>query len=99
MPIQAFWLLYMQWTALHEGRRCRLARTRKDRQDANLRSLEVVKKDDGTFDLFFNQVLARSAIPEKWLNEELCAGYGFCGEEYLSILRDVAQHGSATIVF
>ena len=76
-----------------------LTRTRKDRHDTNLRSLEIVKKDDGTFDLFYNGVLKRIAIPEKWLNEELCAGYGFCGQEYDSILQDVTQHGRATVVF
>jgi len=57
-----------------------------------------VKRDDGTFDRLLNK-LDRSRIPEAWLPEELCVRFGFCGEEYDSILREVAQNGKTTVVF
>jgi len=50
----------------------------------------VVKRDDGTFDLFLNQTLDRSAIPETWLPEELCLRFGFCGEEISRITGHLA---------
>ncbi len=59
----------------------------------------MVKRDDGTFDLFLNRKLDRSRIPETWLPEELCVRFGFCGEEYDSILREVNQSGRTTVVF
>ena len=75
-----------------------MSRTLKD-STSRKRTLEVVKRDDGTFDLFLNQTLDRSAITEEWLPEELCARFGFCGEEYRSILRVVHQNGRTTLLF
>jgi hypothetical protein len=73
-----------------------LSRTRKDAiKNTNL-VLEVVKRDDGTYDLFLNHSLDRSQIPEMWLPEELRARFGFCGEEYRAILREVNQSGRWT---
>jgi hypothetical protein len=72
------------------------------RKDANLpasTALEVIKRDDSTFDLLLNRELGRSHIPEAWLPEELCVRFGFCGEEYDSNLREVNQNGRATIMF
>jgi hypothetical protein len=53
----------------------------------------VVKRDDGTYDLFLNDAPDRSRIPEKWLPEELCVRFGFCGEEYDSILHELNLNG------
>jgi hypothetical protein len=53
------------------------------------RLLEVIKRDDGTFDLFLNGTLERTAVPERWLSEELCGRFGFCGEELADILREL----------
>jgi hypothetical protein len=78
--------------------RCRVGRTRKDLPITN-RVLEVVKRDDGTFDLFLNQKLDRNRIPEKWLQDELCVRFGFCGDEYDAILRELNQNGRATLEF
>jgi hypothetical protein len=77
---------------------CRVSRTRKDSPITNT-ILEVVKRDDGTFDLFLNRKLDRNRIPETWLPEELCVRFGFCGEEYDSILHELNQNGRATIEF
>jgi hypothetical protein len=57
------------------------------------RFLEVVRRDDGTYDLFLDDTSDRSSIPEQWLQEELCVRYRFCGEEYKSILREVNLNG------
>jgi len=63
------------------------------------RTLELVKRDDGAFDLFANQTLDRSAIQEQWLPEELCVRFGLCSEEYRSILCDVQRNGRTTRLF
>lgn len=76
-----------------------MSRTRKDSTRNKDRTLEVVKRDDGTFDLFLNQTLDRSGISEQWLPEELCVRFGFCGEEYRSILRELNQNGRTTLLF
>jgi len=46
-----------------------------------------------------NRKLDRNDIPETWLPERLCVRFGFCGEEYDSIPREVNQNGRATVVF
>ena len=57
------------------------------------RFLGVVRRGDGTYDLFLDDALDRSSIPEQWLQEELCVRFGFCGEEYESILRELTLNG------
>ncbi|HTD24977.1 MAG TPA: hypothetical protein VK738_20160 [Terriglobales bacterium] len=76
-----------------------MSRTRKDSDRFKDKSLEVVKRDDGTFDLFVNCKLDRNCVPEAWLAEELCVRYGFCGEEYDSFLREIHQNGRKKIMF
>lgn len=76
-----------------------MSRTRKDLKKIRNKVLEVVKRDDGTFDLFLNRDLDRSCIPEQWLPEELCVRFGFCGDEYNSILQEVHQNGRSTVEF
>jgi hypothetical protein len=63
------------------------------------RVLEVVKKPDGTFDLFLNRGLDRHEVPEVGLPEELCVRFGFCGEEYDLILRELNQRGRKELFF
>ena len=75
-----------------------MGRTHKDSHKNKAWALEVVKRVDGTFDIFWKGKLRRKAVPEQWLLDELCVGLGFCGEEYDSILRKVNQDGKATIV-
>jgi hypothetical protein len=68
-----------------------VSRTRKDSHQN--RVLEVVKKDDGTFDLFLNRHVYCSGITEDTLPRELCMRFGYCGEEYEEILRELNQTG------
>ena len=73
-----------------------VSRTRKDSKQISNTVLEVAGKSDGNFDLFLNGKLDRADIPERWLNEELCVRFGFCGEEYNSILLETSTNGRAT---
>jgi len=68
-----------------------VSRTRKDSHQN--RFLEVAKRDDGTFDLFLNRNVYRSGISEDTLPRELCMRFGYCGEEYEEILRELNQAG------
>ena len=78
-----------------------MSRTRKDSNQTTTTKtvLDLVKMDDGTFDLFLNGRLDRSHVAEKWLPDELCVRFGFCGEEYDAILHDAKQDGRTTISF
>jgi hypothetical protein len=57
----------------------------------------VVKKDDGSFDIFHRGELLHGSIPDKWLESEL-ARYGFCGPEYQEIRRHLEEQGRAEMV-
>ena len=57
-------------------------------------TFELVRQDDGTFDLFWNSELKVGRIAERWLSAE-CTRFGVCGHEFESILRDVKQNGRA----
>jgi hypothetical protein len=74
-----------------------VSRTRKDTKQN--RVLEVVKKEDGTFDLFLNRELYRGGVPEDGLSRELCVRFGFCGQEYDQILLELNQTGSKQLFF
>jgi hypothetical protein len=76
-----------------------MSRTHKDREKINGWVLQVVKNDDGTFDLILNHKLDRHRIPERGLPEELCVRFGFCGAEYESILREVHENGRVEVRF
>lgn len=74
-----------------------MGRTYKDAKQN--RVLEVVKRQDGTFDLFLNRRLHRGQIHPDGLPEELCVRFGYCGEEYDLILREVEETGRKELFF
>lgn len=76
-----------------------MGRTRKDSKQTPKTIIEVAKRPDETFDLVVNGKLFRNRIPERWLPDELCVRWGFCGEEYDAILRELNQKGRITISF
>jgi hypothetical protein len=76
-----------------------VSRTRKDSRKSANRVLEVVRMDDGTFDLFMNGKLDRGRIHKNGLNEQLCVRFGFCGDEYDSILRELVENGRKKLFF
>src|SRR6266699_3423822 len=58
---------------------------------------EIVRKEDGTFEMFHKGGLLHGSIPDRWLEDQLVR-YGFCGEEYRDIRRQLDQFGRAKIV-
>jgi hypothetical protein len=58
---------------------------------------EIVRKDDGNFEIFQKGKLLKASIPEKWLEAGL-AEYGFCGQEYHDIRRQLELRGRAKMV-
>ena len=77
-----------------------MSQTWKDsaRQSTHRTVLEFTKNNDGTHDIVFNKEIVGSRIPEGWLDEELCAKRGFCGEELVRIKRQLGMSGRAVIV-
>jgi hypothetical protein len=74
-----------------------MGRTYKDAKQN--RVLKVVKRPDGTFDLFLNRELYRGQIHPDGLPQELCVRLGNCGQEYNSILREVEETGRKELFF
>ena len=76
-----------------------MSRTRKDaaQQSAQRIVLEVAANGDGTFVVTFNAEVVGSHIPERWLDDELCAKRGFCGEELAAIKRQLVERGRAVV--
>ena len=58
---------------------------------------EIVKKDDGNFEIFRNGKLLNLSIADKWLKAQL-GRYGFCGQEYQEIRQQLDELGKAKIV-
>jgi hypothetical protein len=77
-----------------------MSHTRKDsaRQSTHRIVLEVAANDDGTFEITFNEKVVGRRIPERWLDDELCAKRGFCGEELASIKRQLGECGRAVVI-
>ncbi len=58
---------------------------------------EIVRKEGGTFDMFRAGELLHASIADEWLADQL-GRYGFCGQEYTDIRRQLDQFGRAKIV-
>jgi hypothetical protein len=52
----------------------------------------VIANADGTFDILRKGELLHGSIPDHWLESQL-GRYGFCGEEYREIRRQLAEKG------
>jgi hypothetical protein len=78
-----------------------MSKTFKDsaRKTTSKSVIEVVANGDGTFEIILNQEVVRTGVEKKWLNDELCVKYGFCGDEFDAIMRQLAECGRASIVF
>jgi hypothetical protein len=77
-----------------------MSETSKDaaRQSTHRTVLEVATNGDGPYDIIFNEEVVGSHIPERWLDDELCAKRGFCGEELASIKRQLGECGRAVVM-
>jgi len=58
---------------------------------------EVVRRQDGTFEMLHKGKLLHDSIPDEWLEAQL-GRYGFCGQEYKDIRRQLDLSGKAKIV-
>jgi hypothetical protein len=78
-----------------------MSKTFKDsaRKTTSKSVIEVVANGDGTFEIILSQEAVRTGVEKKWLNDELCVKYGFCGDEFDAIMRQLAECGRASIVF
>jgi hypothetical protein len=59
---------------------------------------EVIKKDDGTYDILKDGTVIDAGIPERWLEDQLVR-YGFCGQEYADIRGKLDDSGTAQFEF
>lgn len=57
---------------------------------------EIIKNEEGTFDILQEGELLRRSIPARWLEDEL-AKYGLCGQEYRNIRQQLDETGRAEI--
>ena len=77
-----------------------MSKTRKDSaRNAQTTALELVRRPGGNLDLFVNGALYRGDIQERWLPEELCVRFGFCGVEYDAILQEANESGRSKVVY
>jgi hypothetical protein len=75
-----------------------LGRTYKDsRRQGTV--VEVLKRTDGAFDLFINRKLDREGVHEDGLPAELCVRFGYCGQEYDDLLKQLHQSGRVEVSF
>jgi hypothetical protein len=58
---------------------------------------EIVRKEDGSLDIFHREILLHGSVPDKWLEDQL-VDHGLCGQEYQDIRRQLDQFGRAQIV-
>ena len=77
-----------------------MTRTAKDQK--GLRTVpnvyEILRRQDGTFDILRNGQLTNRAIPDKWLEDELVR-YGICGQEYRDARRELDELGKVKLVY
>ena len=60
-------------------------------------ALVVTRNANGTYEIFFQGKRECSRVQERWLEHELCIRYGFCGEEYDAIIRQLNASGKAVV--
>lgn len=75
-----------------------MSRTRKDSKKNAFHGLEIVKNHDGTFDFFLDRERTHGGLSLRSLEEELCVRFGFCGQEFASILDQVERDGRMTVL-
>ena len=59
---------------------------------------DFVRNADGTYAILNKGKKIRDHIPERWLEDEVCGKYGFCGREWRDIWDGLSKEGKFTIV-
>ena len=75
-----------------------MSRTLKDSRKQQGTVIEVIKVGDDSFDLLLNHEIVRRNAPRDALPEWLCVRFGFCGDEFEAILREIEQEGKKVII-
>jgi hypothetical protein len=75
-----------------------MSQTRKDSFKHAFHGLEIVKNQDGTFEFFLDRERMHSGMSLRSLEEELCVRFGYCGQEFVSILEEVERDGRKTML-
>jgi hypothetical protein len=77
-----------------------MSRTAKDAKHVVTASnvYEVVRRVDGSYDIFHNEKLVQTAVLGKWLESEL-AKYGICGQEFRDSYHQLEQTGRAKLIY
>ena len=68
-----------------------MSRTRKDSRRGTV--IEIIRREDGTFDLFLNRELNREGIHEDGLVDVICVRFGYCADEFDAFLSELNQNG------
>ena len=58
---------------------------------------EFLRREDGNYAVYHNGKLLSDSIPEELRKREFCLRFGFCGEEYEEIVRQLQQFGKCTL--
>jgi hypothetical protein len=59
---------------------------------------DFLRRDDGTYAVFHNGKLLSDGIAEEKREDEFCVRFGFCGQEYEDIVRELRQSGRRRLV-
>jgi hypothetical protein len=70
-----------------------MSRTRKDSRQGTV--IEVIRREDGAFDLFLNRKVDHECIHEDGLLDVLCVRFGYCADEFDAIRSELDQNGRA----
>jgi hypothetical protein len=64
----------------------------------NQNKWEFVRREDGCYSVFHNGRLLSDGIAEESQENEFCVRFGFCGQEYEEISRQLRESGKCTLV-
>jgi hypothetical protein len=59
---------------------------------------KFLRREDGTYAVFHRGNLLADGIPAAGREEEFCVRFGFCGEEYREIVRQLEESGECTLL-
>ncbi len=59
---------------------------------------EILRRPDGSFDIFHNAELTDKSVPNAWLEEQLVK-YGICGKEYRDARKELDELGVVRLVY
>ncbi len=59
---------------------------------------EFLRNEDGSYSVFHNGKRLSDSISEESRESEFCVRFGFCGEEYKEIVRQLEQSGKCTLL-